>query len=74
MTYLHLTHYVVHALLVNRELYHVINVQEKSVFHVTTFDQKKKKEQKQMVGNCKRYPVRSEGKKKYIKGQDFKML
>lgn len=34
----------------------------------------KKKEQKQMVGNCKRYPVRSEGKKKYIKGQDFKIL
>ena len=46
MTYLHLTHHVAYAVHVNSKPYHVINVQVKPVFHLTTFDQEKRAKNK----------------------------
>lgn len=41
MTYLHVTHHVAHAVHVNNKLYHVINIQVKSVYLVTRLTRKK---------------------------------
>lgn len=43
MTYLHVTHHVAHAVHVNNKLYHVINIQVKSVYLVTRLTRKKSK-------------------------------